>query len=124
MMFDSYRIVSGGPLGPKKIPRFMYSGMTIGPVPSPKSESREQFIRKIGEYLIESISLGWISDQELPSRLQKDLTDISNRDLDPAQITGIFTNINDTFRSNQLREEANVLLKYNLLYLINEQNWN
>ena len=121
-MFSGFEIVNSA-VGRKKVPRAMYHGKTIGPVPIPERDHRQAFASKIREYFQEALYWGWASDAELAGKIDDQLGELRRDPSDRQLVAGVLKEIEAGHQSEQLLEEAYILLKYNLEYLADDGNW-
>jgi hypothetical protein len=111
--FRQYKIVSTAK-GSKKIPRFMYLGKTLGPVPVPDSRiSPAEFFGKLLEYHIEAQRLGWYNDRSTTVKVTSQLEALRVIE-EGADVDSILQTIESGFKTQRIEGEAYVLLRYNL----------
>lgn len=122
-MFWKHRILPGAQLGPKKELRFAYHGKTIGPVPVPQPGERAEFAERIRGYFQDARDWGWVKDEAWAQEIEEKLGQLRSADLDPRLVLELIQEVDEAYESGRLLHEAHVLLKYNLEYLADPDNW-
>jgi hypothetical protein len=110
-------------LGPKSLPRFMYHGKTIGPIPVPQPGDRSEFAERIRGYFQEARDWGWVPDDAWAEEMAKELANLDPTEPDPSPILRLVEEAEVAYASERLLHEAHALLKYNLEYLAEPDNW-
>jgi len=124
ILFTASIIVPTKETGPRKIPKFLYHGVTIGPVPYPSLDiSRKEFLEVIIGYINEARKWGWMPIKTLAAKIEKQLAALRNGTFNESEISRIINEAETAFDRGEILAEAFILLKHNLSYLAIESNW-
>ena len=116
-VFTAYNIVETPEMGPKKEPKYMYHGITIGPVPWPGSDVTEKmFIDKIVGYMEGAREWDWIRNQQVADIIKSWILALAKEDK-RSDVGGILDMCERAYKKGDILEEAYVLIKYNLSFL-------
>lgn len=122
-MFSEYRKFSEDELGPMRGLRFGYHGKTIGPVPAPEPDERADFVKRIRGDFQEARRWGWVANEAWGEEMARELANLDPSDPDSSRVVRLVEQAEAAFTSGRLLHEAHVLLKYNLEYLAEPENW-